>query len=519
MSAKLLTLLQEAAALQQRGALRDAERRYEAVLKADPGEFNALHLLGVLRIQQGRPADGARLIGRALARNPRSADARSNLANALLALGRDEEAATACREAIALKPAYAEAHDALGLALQRLGRREEALACHRRALECNPGLATAHSNLGLIAESEGDLEAAAAHYERAVALRPEFADAWSNLGNTHKARGDFDRALACYERALAAVPDHAQARFNASVTHLLRGELDRGVAESEWRRRLPGGEPARPRPGRSWLGETDPRGKTVLVHEEQGHGDTIQFVRYVPALVDAGARVVLEVVASLVPLVRTLQGGATVVPAGSPVGRIDLHCPVMSLPHALASRVHGIPAEVPYLQALPERLPRWQALLGPRRGLRVGLAWSGSRAHKDDRNRSIALARLASALAVPGVECFALQPDVRDEDRAALRSTPGLRDLGPGLADFADTACAIELLDLVISVDTSVAHLAGALGKPVWILVPFAPDWRWQLGRSDSPWYPTAELFRQPRPGAWDPVIETVRERLALRAT
>jgi hypothetical protein len=254
-----------------------------------------------------------------------------------------------------------------------------------------------------------------------------------------------------------------------------------------------------------WLGEEPIAGKTILLHAEQGFGDTIQFIRYAPLLAERGAKVIYEVQPELQPLLTQLKG-IIVIAAGEPRPVFDLHCPLLSLPLAFKTQAETIPAAIPYLTAPVERVTAWRDRLPPGRP-RAGFVWSGQPSHKNDSNRSIALARLAALFENPPFDCYSLQSELRDADAEVLRGLPNLVHLGDGLRDFADTAAIISLLDVVISVDTAVAHLAGAMGKPVVILLPYAADFRWMRGREDTPWYPTAKLFRQPAFGDWDSVI------------
>jgi len=316
--------------------------------------------------------------------------------------------------------------------------------------------------------------------------------------------------LASYDRALAVRPNYAEARWNMSLVQLLTGDFYGGWREYEWRWKNKGLELfkrdfAQP----LWLGETEIEGKTILLHSEQGFGDTIQFSRYVPLIAARGARVLLEVPAPLKDLVVSLAGVAQVISAQDEPPRFDLHCPLLSLPLALGTRMETIPAHVPYFAVPAESMRRWHAALGSKHRLRIGLAWSGGPRHKKDANRSIKLHSLLPFLDVEA-DFISLQKDVRADDATVLQGRTDLAHFGDKLDTFADTAAVIGSLDLVISVDTSVAHLAGALAKPVWILLPFLPDWRWLLDREDSPWYPTARLFRQNAPGDWSSVISLV---------
>jgi hypothetical protein len=297
------------------------------------------------------------------------------------------------------------------------------------------------------------------------------------------------------------------------MTRLTLGDFDGGWKEYEWRWKT-GALAAQRRQFKAplWLGDAPVSGKTILLHAEQGFGDTIQFIRYAPLLASRGAKVVCEVQPELLSLLSRFDG-IDVIAKGEPLPPFDLHCPLLSLPFAFGTKLETIPASIPYLAPSAERLAHWRDRL-PRGGPRAGFVWSGSSSHKNDSNRSIPLARLAALFADPSLACFSLQCELRDADNEALRGLPNLVQLGGGLRDFADTAAVISLLDVVISVDTSVAHLAGALGKPVVILLPYAADFRWMRGCDETPWYPTAKLFRQPAFGDWDSVIARLSDEL-----
>ncbi|MBM4220713.1 MAG: tetratricopeptide repeat protein, partial [Gammaproteobacteria bacterium] len=344
----------------------------------------------------------------------------------------------------------------------------------------------------------------------------------NNLGNALQAAGRLDEALRSHDRALALKPDFPDARWNKAFALLLQGDFAAGwpLFESRWE--LPGNRPAAISDRPLWLGDAPLAGRTLLVHHEQGLGDTLQMLRYVPLLAAQGARVVVQVPATLAALAATVAGVASVVTAGEPLPDHDLHCPCMSLPLACRTTLATIPASVPYLAVPDAPGALWRARLdearsAQRTGLHVGIAWSGSSAHRNDRQRSLALRELLPLLELPA-EFHSLQKEYRPGEGEQLGTQGRVHDWSARLDTLADTAALIAGLDLVISVDTSVAHLAGALGKPVWLLLPAAPDYRWLLERSDSPWYPTMRLFRQQHAGNWAPVIDaltgTLRERL-----
>lgn len=470
-------LFADAVALHQRGDLEGAEVRYRQVLGLQPGHADALHHLGLIAYAAGMLDEASSHIGESLRRKPANAAAHANLALVHHARGDYAGALAECDAALRLQRQFPEAHYNRGNALRELGRLEDAIAS----------------------------------YERALRLRPDFVGPLVNRARTLRDLGRFDAALAGNARALTLAPELAEAHLNQAMIHLLRGDFEKGLPEFEWRwRDAQLAAARRDFPVPQWRGDTDPAGHTVLVHAEQGLGDTLQFARYAPLLAARGARVLLEVQPPLRDLLRTLPGEVEVIARGDTLPPMDLHCPLLSLPLAFGTRLGSIPAPVGYLKADRARVAQWQARLGPAAGPRVGLVWSGNPDHNNDRNRSVPLAALGPIFR-PGLEFVSLQPAIRASDEAALQSGQvALRDFGDQLQDFADTAALASCLDLVIAVDTAGAHLAGALGRPLWLLLPWLPDWRWLLDRDDSPWYPTARLFRQPRAGDWASVISAV---------
>jgi tetratricopeptide (TPR) repeat protein len=356
---------------------------------------------------------------------------------------------------------------------------------------------------------------ASANYDRALALRPDYPEAHTSLGVTLHALKRFDEELRCYERALAVRPDFVEAHYNRALCRLLIGDFDRGWAEHEWRWQTEQfkhsrGNFVQPQ----WTGSQEIGGKTILLHAEQGFGDTIQFCRYAPRVAALGARVILAVQGPLRDLLQSLDGVAQVMARGDALPPFDLHCPFLSLPLVFGSRLDTIPHETPYLRVSAQAAANWGARLPPKTRPRLGLAWSGRPEHNNDLNRSIDLASFLSPLQGIDATLVSLQREVRAADAVVLQERSDVIHFGQELKDFSDTAALAANMDLVIAVDTSVAHLAGALAKPVWILLPFVPDWRWLLDRDDSPWYPTARLFRQDDSRRWDSVFARLRAAL-----
>ena len=502
--------LHAAVALHRAGRLAEAAPIYLSVLRAAPDRFDALHLLGVLRQQEGRSAEAAELIGAALAQRPDDPVALTNRSAALNALRRFDEAVASCDKALAVKPDHVEALNNRGLALKEMGRAHEALTSCDRALRLKPDYADAHNNRGLALQALRRPADALQSYEQALALNPSHLDALNNRGIALFDGKRLDEALACFDRALALAPNHPHAHWNRAQVLLLSGDFARGWPEHEWRRASnPGLARTFDRP--LWLGDAPVAGKTIVLHAEQGLGDTIQFCRYAPLLAARGARVVLEVQRPLVDLMKTLAGPAAVVARGDALPDFDLHCPLLSLPLAFKTDLNTIPAEVPYLHG-SSAVTTWDTVLGITRP-RIGLVWSGNPGHKRDSARSIPFYTLLPLFDLDAT-FVSLQKDVRPADAAVLGQSGKVRDAADALTTFSDTAALIATLDVLITVDTSVAHLAGALGKPVWLLLPQVPDWRWLMERNDSPWYPSARLFRQDTTRVWGPVIKRVRAAL-----
>lgn len=547
----LEAIRQRAALLSQSGQLDKAADLYRKLLLRFPKNPGVLTDLGTLNLQLGDPAAGIPLLDRSLEIKPDQPAALCNRGIGLRRLGRFEEALasfdralalapdlaavwrnrgavlhdlqrfdeslSSCNRSIELDPQDATAHMNRGNALQSLKSFAEALDCYEYALKLNPGLADVHHNRCVVLKEFGRCAEALASCNRAIALNPASAIYYNTLGMVFENLGRLKEAIAEYQHATDLAPDLAEARMNTGMLLLLSGNFAEGWKLNEWRWHIFMQKKFVwhfPQP--LWLGEPSLAGKTLLIHAEQGFGDSIQFCRFLPLLEASGARIVFEVPAPLVSLLATLQSDSTIVKWGDPLPEFDLHCPIMSLPLACKTTLASIPASVPYLYADSSRQSFWRQLLGSKTHLRVGLVWSGSTEHPNDRIRSIPFALLAPLWQLP-VEFHVLQKDIREDAVAGLAQVDRAHMHAEELHDFADTAALVAEMDMVISVDTSLAHLAGALGKPVWILLPFVPDYRWLLDRDDSPWYPTATLFRQPAIGDWPSVIAEVRNRLEVK--
>jgi Flp pilus assembly protein TadD len=440
----------------------------------------------------------------AIAKEPDNAAASVNLGTALQRLGRHKEAIAAYEAALRLEPSNLGAMTNLGVALQETGQVEDSLALLKCAAALAPNDPGVRTDLAVTLLRAGDTTGAEDALNRAIASDSSYGRAWSNLGNLLQSRRLPAEARMAHESALAIDRNDPDFHWNYAITLLLDGELQEGFAEYEWRRKIPGfGQ--KQITGPAWDG-SKPRGRTILLYAEQGLGDTIMFSRYAPLLARTGAAVVLAVPEKLAPLLATLDGPVKIVSSLDDVEYYDWQAPLMSLPHLMGTTLRTIPGNVPYLSVPPgteSPLPASQA------GSRIGLVWAGNPENPDARNRSISLETLRPLFEVAGVEWISLQ--IGGARRQILETGVDMHDLAP---DLSATAAAIVDLDLVITIDTSIAHLAGALGRPFWLLLSYAPDWRWLLDRDDTPWYPTARLFRQPAPGDWTSVVNEVRHEL-----
>ncbi len=465
----------------QAGRVEAAEALFREAVDEDSENADALWGLGVISYQRGDLSNAEAFVRLSI----KLRDGRPLCHHLLGVLLQDKDdpkrAAASFRRAVELDPSLVDAHVGLGGALYQLGERTDAEACFRRALELDPNDAKAHGSLG-------------------VALT---------------ARCLPEEALLSLDRAAELLPDDADAHWNRALALLLSGNLEEGWREYEWRHKRPDGTPTKfPKP--RWAGEYLD-GRTILLHAEQGLGDAILFCRYVPRVAERGGPVLFGVKPPLKRLMSQLEG-VSVLGDGDPLPPYDVHCPLLSLPGLFRTRLETIPAEIPYLSAEPYAAQAFRQRIGQDESLKVGLVWAGNPRLPNDHNRSIPLEAFRG-LMESGARLFSLQTDKRPGDEDLLASSGDIIDLAPHLDDFADTAVAIEALDLVISADTSVAHLAGALGRPVWLLLPFAPDWRWLLHRGDSPWYPTMRLFRQTEAQSWPEVIAAVAEALGRLGT
>jgi tetratricopeptide (TPR) repeat protein len=507
--------LEQAAGLERAGRLVEAAESLRAAARAAPGDARIWSMLGRILLRLGAWREGAAAYEAALRLGPGDAESLANYGVALAETGALERAVDAYARAIAADPDHAIAHYNLGNALREQRRFDDAIASYGRALRLRPDWPEANTNLGLALAAVGRTSDARAAYERTLAARPDHALAHNGIGLVHQAHGDFATAAAHFDRAIALVPDFAQARANRAQLVLLHGDFERGWPEYEWRLNVP---------GHAIAGTAAPRwdgsrldGRAILLRAEQGLGDTLQFVRFAPALAARGARVVVETQASIERIVRTCPDVTAVVPRGNPLPAHDLETPIASVPYRLGLTLDSIPRAVPYLAADPALAATAGRRIRRDGAFAVGIAWQGNPVFPQDCHRSMPLAHFAPLAAIPGVRLFSLQKGFGAEQLAAAPFP--VEDLGAALdtagGAFTDTAAAMMALDLVVVSDSAVAHVAGALGRPVWVALPLAPDWRWLLGRDDTPWYPTMRLFRQRRLGEWDEVFARIARELA----
>jgi len=539
-------------ALREMGRHEEAVRAYRRALEIRPDDANAHNNLGDLFKCAGQLDDAVAAYREALRVKPDNLETRLNLGDALKERGAFDRAVEVYRAAIRIRPDFAEAHNRLGNTLAKCGRFEDAEASYRRAIAIRPDFTDAHLNLGKVLKEQGRIEEALGACRRALELEPERPEAHSNLGNVLLELGQLDEAVAACRRGLELAPDNAEVqnslacallnlgqtdaalgasrrayelapsrgavKFNHAFLLLLCGDLEHGWPLYEARRevfRLGQRDFSQP----IWDGGTV-QGRRVLIHPEQGLGDSIQFIRYAELLAARGAEVIVECQDSLVELFRSARGVSAVVAAGAPLPPFDLHVPMLSLPLAFQTKLESIPRQVPYLFADPARRETWRARLGGGQARwRVGIAWASNPNNFLLRKRHVPFEKLHPLLRVEDVEFVSLQVGPSAEQIQRFAGTASIVDHTAHIRDFADTAALMAELDLIISVDTAVPHLAGALARPVWTLLPFAPDWRWGREGGETPWYPTMQLFRQPAMGDWDSVIERVTDELSRAVT
>ena len=502
-------------AYQDVARLDDAIAAGQTAIRLKPALAEAHTNLGRAYLAAERLGEAVDAFQAAVIRQPNSAPAQANLANALHRARQHQGAVETARAALVLDDRLAEAWMTQGVALRELGQLDPAVEALRRAVELSPDDAPAHTNLGnALLDQDNHAEADAA-FRRAIALDPTLAEAHSGLGYLLSNERRYDEAIASCERAIALRPDFAEAHWNQGFAYLLAGDFARGWEKYEWRKRHPRYAAAYPSfPAPTWEGE-DLSGRTLLIHAEQGLGDSIQFIRYAEELAARGARIIVACDKALISLFAPVTGVAQAVDKAGALPAFDLWVDQMSLPRVTRTRLDTIPAPIAYLVADEARVATWRLELGS--GVNVGLVWAGNPQHSNDRRRSLPVDAIRPLLDVAGLRFVSLQVGRRGREVEQFASA-AVVDLAPRLSDFMETAAVVANLDLVIAVDTAVAHLAGALGKPAWVLLRTRPDWRWLLEREDSPWYPSLRLFRQRHAGDWEDVVGRVRAALARLA-
>jgi tetratricopeptide (TPR) repeat protein len=531
------------------GRLAEAEALCRWVLSREPDHTEAISVAGVIAWQTRRFDLAIAHFRRLIDLRPDMAEPRNLLANALRSKGMLHEAISAYRDAVRLKSDFTQAHYNLGMALREAGCVEEAIEAFRRAVALNPDFIDAANDLGSALREAGRLEEAVSVLADVVGQAPDFFKARNNLGNALRAIGRFDEAEAAVRTALNQLPDMPEIHVNLGNVLREKGDLDGAIAatrkaielrpqmadahqnlgshlllagryeeawpEHEWRWRCQGMPPARAALLRPQWDGSNLDGQTILLHSDAGLGDAIHSLRYVPMVADRGGKIVVECQKELHCLVRRLKGVSDVVTAADALPPFDVQCALMSLPGAFGTTLQTIPSEFPYISVDRSLVESWAQRLSQSRRPRVGLVWAGNPKNTVDLRRSIRLSMFTPLSESREIEFHSLQLGEASRQASDLSGSSRIVDHSSELTDFAQTAALVENLDLVISVDTSVAHLAGALGKPIWIMIPFVPDWRWMLTREDSPWYRTMRIFRQPRPGEWSEVVHRVAHELA----
>ena len=489
-----------------------AIKHYENAIRIDPDQLEMLNNLGVCYRALNENKLAAECFQKALAINPDYVDAVVNLGNALGALGLHEHALQYLRKGVELQPDLAAAHNNLGIALADLGHQDEAMECYSKAISLNAKSHEAVSNLANVLNSSGESDKALAKLEEAIALKPDYSAAYNNMGNALKDMGRYSEAIEKFKQAVEIEPDFAEANANLGYMHLLEGRFLEGWDGYAWRGKVKGQALARrvyDQP--DWDG-SDLAGKHIYVYPEQGLGDIVQFSRYTTLLKKHGAEVTLELPKQLIDLFQGLEDVDHLHIQDTPPPLFDLHVSIMDLPQMFGTTLEIIPNPIAYLKADEGLATKWSERLAAYEKFRVGFVWAGNPKHTNDRNRSLAIEHIRPLVERDEIDAFSLQVGRNGEATSVFGDQ--IIDLASDLTSFAETAAAMKNMDLIISVDTSPLHVAGALGRPVWGLIPFVPDWRWLLERTDSPWYPTLQLFRQDDDKLWEPVISRVAEAL-----
>lgn len=514
MATTVQEIMNQAIQHQNAGRFQQAAALYQQILSQNPNQPEALNSLGILASQAGRHDVAVDLISRAVSLNPKEARFHLNRGMALDECGRTDEAIACYHNALTIKPDYARGYSNLGNALLAKGRISEALAACRKSVELAPDYADARNNLGNCLHRIGAIDEAIAQFQKAIALRPNLPEVYSNLGGALVAKGLVDEAIVACRKSIALQADFAVGHWSLGMMLLTKGEFEEGWKEYDWRSRVRELGPTLKLPQPLWDG-SPLNGKRILVYAEQGFGDTIQFVRYVPDIVKLGGKLVLACQQELCRLMGYQDNITELVSFNAALPAFDVQCPILTLPRLFGTNLNNIPAAAPYLKIDAALKEKWKERLPQDSSLvKIGVAWAGRPAHRNDHNRSFPLSMLAGLAKIPRIWLCSLQKGEAAKQATNPPDGMEIRDFGDQIEDFADTAALIENLDLVVSADTAVVHLAGALNKQVWVLIPFAPDWRWMLKRADTPWYLTMRLFRQERLGDWEAPIARLTDAL-----
>jgi tetratricopeptide (TPR) repeat protein len=549
-------LIQEAMAQHQAGLLQEAEIIYRGILAEEPNNPDALHLLGLVAYQVGNNEVAIELIEKAIEANPAVpdfynncgeayralannelslkcykqaleikpdfAEAYNNMGNALKVTGRNEEATTCFEEAIIIRPDFFQAHYNLGNSLQEAGKLEQAISHYQNAISNYPDYAEAHNNIGIALLEIGKHEEAITHYQKAISLNPDYAEANNNLGIALQEIGNHENAITRYQKAISLNPDYAEAHFNLSCLYLLLGNFEKGYEEYEWRLKLKSNvEHTRSFTQPQWDGRPL-NGKTILIHAEQGLGDAIQFIRYVPMIAKAGGDIIVECDAKLSHLFSGYEDFTRFIGAGDDLPDFDIHASLLSLPNIFKTTLTTIPSANNYIHINDDLVASWKNKLSTLKNHKIGICWQGSVDNRKDQSRSMPLKYFSDIINIPEVSFISLQKGYGQEKIKDDGHTDAIADFSSEMdthEKFIDTSAIIENLNLVIGVDTATIHLAGAMGKPVWVLLPYSPDWRWMLNTKDTPWYPSMRLFRQKEPGDWETVMDEIRVELGKLIT
>jgi tetratricopeptide (TPR) repeat protein len=504
----------------EKGEIEQAILNYKETLRINPNFHWAYNNLGLTLKDIGQVDEAITHFQKAIELSPNFAFAINNLGNALQNKGQIDNAISLFQKTLQINPNNFESLNNLGNCLKDKGLIDEAITCYQRAIEINPTFADSFNNLGVTLQSQGQLDEAFAFYQKALQINPNNLESYCNIGTVMHEKGQPDEAFAFYQKALQINPNYANAHLNMAYFLLLLGNFKQGWKEFEWRWKtkeyLKNSCFHRPvNFTQPILNRLDITGHTVLIYAEQGLGDEIQFIRYAPLVAQHGTKVIIECHKEISTLLRTIEGVEQFIVQGEPLPHFDIQCPILTLPLVFNTTPENIPVNIPYISVNSILIQKWKdKIQHDNSKLKVGIVWHGNPKHKNDRNRSMPFAHFSPFAKFTDITFYSLQKGKASEQARNFSMGMKFIDLTEEINDFSDTAALIENLDLTMSVDTSVVHLAGALGKPIWTLLPFAPDWRWMLNREDSPWYPTMRLFRQPSPGDWNSVIKKVSEEL-----